>query len=65
MTSRHVVYIGDKAFDITIYRKSKTVWAAVGDYHGQRIQSSGSSPTAAAKHWAAAARYRSKRVLFA
>jgi hypothetical protein len=37
---------------------SKTVWIAVGDYMGQRIETKGSSRGAAIKRWTEAARYR-------
>jgi hypothetical protein len=37
---------------------SKTVWVAVGDYRGERIEVKGSSASNAAKHWANAARSR-------
>jgi len=42
---------------VTIYQKSKTVWAAVGDYMGERIEVEGSSANVAAK-WVEAARFK-------
>jgi hypothetical protein len=43
---------------ITIIHKSKTVWVAVGDYRGERIEVKRASAKNAAKHWVEAARYR-------
>jgi hypothetical protein len=42
---------------ITVYQKSETVWVAVGDYRGERIEVTGASANVAAK-WVEAARFR-------
>ena len=42
---------------ITVHQKSGTVWVAVGDYMGERIEIEGSSANVAAK-WVEAARSR-------
>jgi len=42
---------------ISLYQKSKTVWVAVGDYMGERIEVEGSSANVTAK-WVEAARLR-------
>ena len=42
---------------VTVYQKSKTVWAAVGDYMGERIEVEGSSANVTAK-WVEAARFK-------
>jgi hypothetical protein len=42
---------------ITVHQKSGTVWVAVGDYRGERIEIEGSSADVAAK-WVEAARCR-------
>jgi hypothetical protein len=42
---------------ITVYQKSKTVWVAVGDYMGERIEVEASSANVTAK-WVEAARFR-------
>jgi hypothetical protein len=52
------VYVWDKPHVITVYQKSKSVWIAVGDYNGERIEVKDRSANAAAKWWAEAARYR-------
>ena len=52
------VPVYDTPCKITIIHKSKTVWVAVGDYMGQRIEAKGSSADNAAKYWVDAARFR-------
>ena len=42
---------------ITVSQKSETVWVAVGDYMGERIEVKGSSADVTAK-WVEAARLR-------
>jgi hypothetical protein len=44
---------------ITVYQKSKTVWIATGEYNGKHHESKASTPGAAAKGWADAAKYHS------
>lgn len=56
--SERVVRIWDKPHTIVVYRKSKTVWIAVGEYMGESFEVKGSSENAAAKGWAEAARYK-------
>jgi hypothetical protein len=51
------VLLYDTPCTITISHPSKTVWIAVGDYRGGRIEVKGSSPNNAAKHWVDAARF--------
>lgn len=43
---------------IEVYRTSKSVWVAVGEYMGQRIEVKGRSDSQAASAWREAARYR-------
>jgi hypothetical protein len=52
------VNVWGKPCVISVYQKSKTVWIARGDYHGEPIEVKGSSLSAATKAWAEAARYR-------
>jgi hypothetical protein len=52
------VQVWGKPQKIVVYKKSKTVWIAVGNYMGELIEAKGSSPTSAAKLWCDAARYR-------
>jgi hypothetical protein len=44
--------------EITVYRKSKTVWIAVGEYLGEQIETKGSSYRTAVARWRESARYR-------
>lgn len=52
------VLVWGKPHVIHVYQKSKSVWIAVGEYMGERIEVKSSSPTSAASHWAAAAKYK-------
>ena len=47
---------------ITVHQKSGTVWEAVGDYMGERIEVEGSSANVTAK-WVEAARLRDRGTL--
>jgi hypothetical protein len=52
------VQVWDKPYEIIVEQKSKSVWIASGEYMGNYLQVKGSSSSAAAKHWAEAARYK-------
>jgi len=54
----YTVEVWGHPHDITVYQKSKSVWIAVGNYMGERIEVKASSPSSAAKHWAQAAKYK-------
>lgn len=43
---------------VSVYRKSKSVWVAVGSYMEQRIETQDRSEGSALKRWREAARYR-------
>ena len=51
------VYVWAIPHVITVHQKSGTVWEAVGNYRGERIEIEGSSANVAAK-WVEAARLR-------
>jgi hypothetical protein len=53
------VYVWDEPVEIDVYQKSKTVWIAVGEYIGKHHEVKRSTPGAAAKGWADAAKYHS------
>jgi hypothetical protein len=53
-----VVTVWNKSYEITVYRKSETVWIAVGEYGGERIETRGPSERTAAARWREAARYK-------
>lgn len=52
------VSVWGKIHTITVHHTSKTVWVAIGDYMGERIETKGSSLTSAAAAWVDAARYK-------
>ncbi len=52
------VSVWSKTYEISVYQKSKTVWIAVGDYEGHRIEVKGRTQTQAVASWREAARYR-------
>ncbi len=56
---KQLVYVWNEPIEIDVYQKSKTVWIAVGEYRGQYYEVKRSTPGAAAKAWAEAARYHS------
>jgi len=56
MTTEMAVEVWGEPYTIKVHQKSKSVWIAVGEYMGTRIEGKGSSPSAAAKHWAENAR---------
>jgi hypothetical protein len=56
------VLLYDTPCTITISHPSKTVWVAVGDYKGERIEVKGSSANNAAQHWVGAAHFRELKV---
>ena len=48
---KRTVLLFDTPCTITIFHSSKTVWVAVGDYKGERMEVKGSSANTAAKNW--------------
>ena len=58
MATQETVLVWGKEYEIIVHQKSKTVWIAVGEYMGNRIEAKGSSPSSAAAHWSEAARYK-------
>jgi hypothetical protein len=57
--SKCVVKVWEDRVEIDVYPKpgTKTVWIAVGEYHGKRYESKGRTETAAAAAWCEQARY--------
>jgi hypothetical protein len=53
---KRTVYVSAIPHVISVHQKSKTVWVAVGDYMGERIEVEGSSANVTAK-WVEAARF--------
>ncbi len=56
--AEHKVTVWNKPYTISVYQKSKTVWIAVGDYMGERLEAQGRSESTAAHRWSEAARYK-------
>jgi hypothetical protein len=54
----HTVTVWGNPEKVEVYQKSKSVWIAVGDYMGQRIEVKGRSQGSALSLWKDAARYR-------
>ena len=55
---KQTVNVWDKPHEITVYQKSKSVWIAVGEYMGERLEVKGRTASQAANDWKEAARYR-------
>lgn len=55
---KQTVNVWDKPHEITVYQKSKSVWIAVGEYMGERLEVKGRTLSQAANDWREAARYR-------
>lgn len=52
------VTVWDQPCTIEVYQKSKSVWIAVGDYMGKRVEVKDRSASSAAALWRETARYR-------
>ena len=50
--------VWDKPYKVSVHSKSKTVWVAVGEYQGQRIEVKGRTESQAVASWREAARYK-------
>jgi hypothetical protein len=55
---KHKVEVWGQPQEVTVYQKSKTVWMAVGTYHGKTITAKGSTSGSAIKTWIDAAKYK-------
>ncbi|HXC08850.1 MAG TPA: hypothetical protein VNV61_07965 [Steroidobacteraceae bacterium] len=54
----HVVVVWGERYEVTVSKRSKTVWIATGTYMGKTIQVQGRSEGAAVIRWREAAEYR-------
>jgi hypothetical protein len=54
----HVVKVWEQQCRISVHQKSKSVWIAVGNYLGERVEVKGRSETQAVSAWREAAQYR-------
>jgi hypothetical protein len=55
---KHSVTVWNKTHEIEVYQKSKSVWIAVGEYMGERLETKGRTQSQAAGAWREAARYK-------
>ena len=53
-----VVMVWRRPHTITVYKKSKSVWVASGEYLGKHIEVKGRTLKAAERSWVSAATYR-------
>jgi len=53
-----IVNVWNKPHEIDVYQKSKSVWIAVGEYMGERLEVKGRTESQAANNWREAARYK-------
>jgi hypothetical protein len=54
----HAVTVGNTRLTVTVYRKSKSVWVAVGDHLGDPLRVQGKSEGAAIERWREAATHK-------
>jgi hypothetical protein len=54
----HIVTAWNKPCTVTVYRKSKSVWVASGNYSGESIVVQDRSAGSALKRWREAATYK-------
>jgi hypothetical protein len=55
---KHTVNVWDEPHEIAVRQKSKSVWIAVGEYMGKRLEVKGRTESQAANNWREAARYK-------
>lgn len=58
MEREHTVQVWNQPCRVAVYQRSKTVWLAVGDYMGQRLEVKGRTESQALAMWREAARYK-------
>ncbi len=58
MPEQHTVEVWGKSYTVITHQKSKSVWIAVGEYMGQRIEVKDRSKATAIKRWREAARFK-------
>lgn len=58
ISRNHKVNVWDKPHEVTVYQKSKSVWIAVGEYMGERLEVKGRNESQALSVWREAARYK-------
>jgi hypothetical protein len=56
--AQFTVEVWKKTYTISVYQKSKSVWVAVGDHMGERLEAQGRSESTAKNRWCEATRYK-------
>jgi hypothetical protein len=56
--TEHTVRIRGKPYVVSVHEQSKSVWIAVGEYMGERIECRASTKRAALASWREIARYK-------
>jgi len=54
---KHTVSVLAKSYTVTVEQKSQTIWVAVGNYMGERLEAQGRNEAKALRHWYEKARY--------
>jgi hypothetical protein len=54
----HTVKVWDRTYEVSVHQKWNTVWIAVGEYEGHRIETQGRTESQALASWREAARYK-------
>jgi hypothetical protein len=54
----HTILVWNTQVKVAVHQNSKTVWIAVGEYMGERIEVKARTESQALAHWREAARYR-------
>ena len=54
----HSVMVWGKPLLVSVYQKSKSVWVATGEYHGERLSTQDRSQSTALTRWREAAQYK-------
>jgi hypothetical protein len=55
---KRTVTVWNERIEIEVYQKSKSVWIAVGEYMGERLEVKGRTESQATGAWREAARYK-------
>jgi hypothetical protein len=54
----HQITVWNKTIEVSVTQSSKSVWIAVGEYMGERIETKDATQGSALKRWQEAARYK-------
>jgi hypothetical protein len=54
---KELVFVSEQPCEVPVYRRSTTLWVAVGDFNGRFYEGRGSDPSSAAHSWARQAQH--------